>query len=285
MTASRPSTSAVHPVYLESLGPDVSLAVAVVRDVVRFMRAAEPDAARNRLAKADASPVTAVDLAVQAYVASRLAQHFPDDSLVAEEDASALRADTASGVCERVVGLVGQMLPGRGLETEQVLASIDRGRGACGRRFWTLDPVDGTQGLLRGGQYVIALALLIDGTVQVGIVGCPRLSLPNPPTVPAASPEHAVVAAVENDAEGGVALAVRDRGAWWTSLRGSHLARLSVSTESDPAAARTLHSRESRHSDSDELHRSSGNWAVTPPQSRWTARRNKCCWLLAPPSW
>jgi 3'(2'), 5'-bisphosphate nucleotidase len=77
---------------------------------------------------------------------------------VAEEDASAMRAETASGICERVIGLVGQMLPGLRLETEQVLAWIDRGNGACGRRFWTLDPVDGTQGLLRGGQYVIALA-------------------------------------------------------------------------------------------------------------------------------
>jgi 3'(2'), 5'-bisphosphate nucleotidase len=253
-TATRPSTGAVQPVYLESFGADVAFAVEAVRDVVRFMRTAEPDAARHRIAKADASPVTAVDLAVQAYVASRLAQHCPGDSLVAEEDARALRADTTSGLCERVIALVGQMLPERTLETEQVLAWIDRGRGTCGHRFWTLDPVDGTQGLLRGGQYVIALALVIDGTVQVGIIGCPRLSLTTAPASPADSPERAVVAA-EDEAEGGVALAVRDRGAWWTSLRSNRLTRLSVSTESDPAAARALHSRESRHSDSDELHR------------------------------
>jgi 3'(2'), 5'-bisphosphate nucleotidase len=94
--------------------------------------------------------------------------------------------------------------------------------------------------------------------VQVGIVGCPRLSLttaPAPAAAPADSPERAVVAAVEDDAQGGVAIAVRDRGAWWMSLTGGRLTRLSASTESDPAAARALHSRESRHSDSDELHR------------------------------
>jgi 3'(2'), 5'-bisphosphate nucleotidase len=183
--------------------------------------------------------------------------HFPDDPLVAEEDASGLRAD-ANEVRARVVELVGRMLPGTGLETERVLAWIDRGRGACGRRFWTLDPIDGTQGLLLGGQYVIALALVIDGTVEIGILGCPHLSLttaPASPGAPADSGDHAVVVAVEDDAEGGVAIAVRDRGAWWMPLHGSHLTRLSVSTESNPARTRALHSRDSRHSDLEQLRR------------------------------
>jgi len=147
-------------------------------------------------------------------------------------------------------------LPGGStLEPEQVLAWIDRGRGACGHRFWTLDPIDGTKGLLRGGQYVIALALLVDGAVQIGIVGCPRLSVTTAPASQPESGEHAMVAALEGDVEGGVAVAVRGRGAWWMSLHGNHLTRLSVSSESDPAQTRALHSLESRHSDVDELHR------------------------------
>jgi 3'(2'), 5'-bisphosphate nucleotidase len=248
-------TEALHAVRLESLGTDVAFACEAVRDATHFMRTAERDAAGYTLTKANTSPVTAADFVVQALVASRLARQFPDDPLVAEEDASALRADTASAICERVVGLVGQMLPGLEVEREQVLAWIDRGSGACDRRFWTLDPIDGTKGLLRGGQYVIALALVIDGRVQIGILGCPRLSVTPPPASPADSPKHAVVAAVEDDAEGGVAIALRDRGAWWMSLHGSHLTRLSVSTESNPARTRALHSCESRHSDLEQLHR------------------------------
>jgi 3'(2'), 5'-bisphosphate nucleotidase len=179
------------------------------------MRTAERDAVGCTLVKANASPVTAADFIVQAFLASRLARHFPDDPLVAEEDATALRAVTASQVRGRVVELVGQLLPRAELEAGQVLAWIDRGSGSCGHRFWTLDPIDGTKGLLRGSQYVIALALVIDGTVQIGILGCPRLSVttaPASPAAPADSPEHAVVAAVEDGAEGGVAIAVRDRG-------------------------------------------------------------------------
>ena len=41
--------------------------------------------------------------------------------------------------------------------------------------FWALDPVDGTNGFLRGGQYAIALGLIVDGKVMVGAVACPNL--------------------------------------------------------------------------------------------------------------
>ena len=52
-------------------------------------------------------------------------------------------------------------------ETDGILAAIDRGQHAGGAagRFWTLDPIDGTKGFLRGGQYAIALALLEGGHV------------------------------------------------------------------------------------------------------------------------
>jgi len=219
------------------------------------MRGAERSAIAHTFTKANGSPVTVADLVVQAFVASRLARNFSGDPLVAEEDASVLRTGEVSQVREHVVRLVGQMLPGTDAETEHVLAWIDRGRGACGRRFWTLDPIDGTKGLLRGGQYVIALALVVDGTVEIGVVGCPRLSITTAPASQADVSDQVMLAAVEGDADGGVAIAVRNRGAWWMPLDGGRLTRLLVSSESNPAKTRALHSRESRHSDVDELHR------------------------------
>ena len=41
--------------------------------------------------------------------------------------------------------------------------------------MWVLDPVDGTKGFLRGDQYSVCLALIVDGIVQLGVVGCPNL--------------------------------------------------------------------------------------------------------------
>ena len=60
---------------------------------------------------------------------------------------------------------------------EEMLRLIDMGRSEGGRegRFWALDPIDGTKGFLRGGQYAVCLALVVDGDVKVGLLGCPNL--------------------------------------------------------------------------------------------------------------
>ena len=49
--------------------------------------------------------------------------------------------------------------------------------------MWTLDPIDGTKGFLRGGQYAVCLALLINARVKLGVIGCPNL-----PLIPSSSP-------------------------------------------------------------------------------------------------
>jgi len=41
--------------------------------------------------------------------------------------------------------------------------------------MWTVDPIDGTKGFLRGEQYAVCLALIVDSEVQVGVIGCPNL--------------------------------------------------------------------------------------------------------------
>lgn len=43
-------------------------------------------------------------------------------------------------------------------------------------RTWVLDPIDGTKGFLRGEQFCIALSLIEDGEVKLGLLACPNLS-------------------------------------------------------------------------------------------------------------
>lgn len=43
--------------------------------------------------------------------------------------------------------------------------------------MWTIDPIDGTKGFLRGEQYAVCLALIVDAQVKVGVIGCPNLPL------------------------------------------------------------------------------------------------------------
>ena len=57
-----------------------------------------------------------------------------------------------------------------------MLGWIDRGGAdATARRYWTLDPIDGTKGFLRREQYAVALGLIEDGRVVLGVLGCPNL--------------------------------------------------------------------------------------------------------------
>jgi 3'(2'), 5'-bisphosphate nucleotidase len=107
-----------------------------------------------------------------------LAEALPGDPIVGEEDAGALRRDEQSELRRSVVEHVSRELSER-VTAEQVLEWIDHGNAeAAGRRYWTLDPIDGTKGFLRGEQYAVALALIEDGEVVLGVLGCPNLSGP-----------------------------------------------------------------------------------------------------------
>jgi 3'(2'), 5'-bisphosphate nucleotidase len=81
--------------------------------------------------------------------------------------------------------------------------------------MWTLDPIDGTKGFLRGGQYAVCLALLVDARVELGVIGCPNLPSISPPSPPS-SQSTTAERAKDND-DGAQA---QDRGALFVAVRG-----------------------------------------------------------------
>ena len=139
--------------------------------------------------KNDKSPVTIGDYGAQALIIQAIRHNFPKDEIVGEEEASMLRdnqtlADQVWGVVKHTrLGADGkesdaeQELGGPLESPEQMLEAIDAGNSAGGPkgRYWALDPIDGTLGFLRGGQYAVCLALIEDGEVKVGVLGCPNL--------------------------------------------------------------------------------------------------------------
>ena len=127
------------------------------------------------LQKRDKSPVTVADFASQAIVCAMLEEAFPLDPIVGEESAKALREDAQASLRRTVVERVRDEVAAAA-DDDAVLAWIDRGAAeARGPRYWTLDPIDGTKGFLRGEQYAVALALIEDGEVVLGVLGCPNL--------------------------------------------------------------------------------------------------------------
>jgi 3'(2'), 5'-bisphosphate nucleotidase len=133
------------------------------------------------LAKKDRSPVTVADFGSQALIARAFGEAFPDDPVIAEEDAAELRLPENATILDQVVRRVravgaGHDGDGGAPGADEVCRWIDRGgEGSYRERFWTLDPIDGTKGFLRGEQYAIALALIVEGRVVVSTLACPGL--------------------------------------------------------------------------------------------------------------
>jgi 3'(2'), 5'-bisphosphate nucleotidase len=152
-------------------------ATAAVRAAARACKSVQERLVRpETLEKEDKSPVTVADFASQAIVCAALEDALPADPIVGEEDAASLRESSQAALRSAVVERVAEQ---RGAtDAEQVLAWIDRGNAdASTPRYWTLDPIDGTKGFLRGEQYAIALGLIEDGEVVLGVLGCPNLPL------------------------------------------------------------------------------------------------------------
>ena len=159
-------------------GADLRAAIDAVREASRACHAIQQRLVRpETLEKKDTSPVTVADFASQGIVCAKLADYRADDALVGEESADALREPEQAALVEVVAGSVCAAL-GRDASQDQVLSWIDRGSApAQGDRYWTLDPIDGTKGFLRGAQYAVALGLIEGGEVVLGVLGCPNLPL------------------------------------------------------------------------------------------------------------
>jgi 3'(2'), 5'-bisphosphate nucleotidase len=151
-------------------------AVAAVRRACVVCRAVQADLASIAMqTKDDRSPVTVADYASQAVVCDHLHRaglrgSRADVPMVAEEGADALRAADPA--------LRTAVAHHAGMTEDDAVAAVDRGGAdppAEGQPWWTLDPIDGTKGFLRGEQYAVALALVEDGQVVLGVLGCPNL--------------------------------------------------------------------------------------------------------------
>lgn len=186
-------------------------AIAAAREAAALCQAVQAGLV-DAMQKADKSPVTVADFGSQALVCRRLKAAFPEDDIVAEEDATALREQPA--MCEVVRGYVRRFVPEA--TAAEVCDWIDAGNGQVRDRYWTLDPIDGTKGFLRNDQYAVALALVEGGQVKVAVLACPKLPVkmderPGPRGVLFAAVRDEGV--VQMSLEGGEATPVRVAGA------------------------------------------------------------------------
>lgn len=213
--------------------------------------------------KLDRSPVTVGDYTVQALVNFIISKYFPDDEIVGEEDSSELLNDGDHQHLHKIVQFTNQALNQDRLSTEtdegiwrkyrnqesldrdRLIELIDMGKSSGARhgrtgRFWTLDPIDGTKGFLRGGQYAVCLALIVDGEVVLGVIGTPNLPVLGPLT------------STDKQPTGVLFLAERGSGAFQRALEHGEYTRVQMRShtpESLAANGSFCESFESAHSD------------------------------------
>jgi 3'(2'), 5'-bisphosphate nucleotidase len=198
---------------------------------------AEAPGGPQALEKAAGEPVTIADYGAQALILRTIREAFPDHAIVAEEAAGHLRHDVEPPVQARVAALVGRALGGA-VAFEQVCEWLDHA-GRPGSDFrWTVDPLDGTKGFLRGDQYAIAIGLLREGRPWAGVLVCPHLG------AALAGPGREAPAA-----RGFVFAAAHGRGATAAPMAGGAWQPIRATATGDPRSARIVASVEARHGD------------------------------------
>ncbi len=200
----------------------IAAAIAAAQLCEKVRREIVPEA----IEKKDRSPVTIADYGAQALICRALAASFPNDPVVGEEDAAELRQPAMAETLAKVTQYVQAVAPDA--TPAQVTQWIDHGNGDVGPRYWTLDPIDGTKGFLRGDQYAVALALVVGGEVKVGVLACPALSL-------------------HTGQAGLLFVAVRGEGATMSSLAGGNPQPIRVVGADDAQNLRFVESVEAGH--------------------------------------
>ncbi len=220
---------------------EVKFAMRAVCQAAQLVRTVQAEMISPALTKEDRSPVTVADFAAQALVAQLLAETFADQPLVGEEQAAVLREPEQHEHLRRVTEFVGRYVAD--VTSEQALEWIALGEAEPTDLFWTLDPVDGTKGFLRGDQYVVALAQIERGEVKVAVLGCPGLADAHRPNIN--EPDI--------NGQGSLLVATPGGGTWTAPLEEASLEnlaafrRLHVSDIDDPRRARLLRSVEAAH--------------------------------------
>ena len=176
----------------------------------------------DTLIKKDRSPVTIADLASQAVICKTLKEAYPQMPIIAEEDAQSLGQPENKAVLDKIA----EMLPE--MTRDEILDSIDAGNGTQADEFWTLDPIDGTKGFLRGDQYAVALALIHNGQPVLGVLGCPNLS-------------------PQGGAEQGLLFYTAGNGAYYKNMGADQATAVQASENDGSGPVRFLESVESGH--------------------------------------
>jgi HAL2 family 3'(2'),5'-bisphosphate nucleotidase len=209
---------------------ELAAAISAVQKASRICKTvSEASSPISSVQKEDHSPVSVADLASQALITLELREYYPEDPIVGEEESKTIQQHKNLG--NKVLDLIHQETNTLNLET--LLEIMDYGSKSfnSNKRFWTVDPIDGTKGFLRGEQFAVALALLEQGQVVLGVLGCPNMTINN----------------TESENRGALLYAVKDHGTFIMPINGQNPKKVFVDSITSVSMARFCESVEKNH--------------------------------------
>ena len=206
--------------------------IDAVKKASLVIRQIQQDLTITALDKDDKSPVTVADFTAQAIINRLLSQSLDQFKLVGEEDSASLHNSANPSFLPVIHHYTKTVFPNATMSN--VSEWIDLGKSSPEGDYWTLDPIDGTKGFIRQDQFAIALAYIVSGTVQIGVLACPNLSQAHVP---------------DKGGEGSLLYAVRGQGCWTTPLfhENHQPTQLFVSKQTNLSEAVMLGSYEGGH--------------------------------------
>jgi len=205
----------------------VILAMRIINSIQKELYAIDT------ITKADKSPVTIADFTSQAIICKILNDNFPEIPIVAEESSNVLKNFEHKEILEKIIHFIEKEPQVREMINRDILfETIDFGCQSTGKIFWTLDPIDGTKGFIRGEQYAVALALIAEKEVKLGILGCPNLKFKN-----------------DRSKSGYLFSAIRNEGAEIFNVEKKTSKKTNISNISVKKKMKFIESYESSHSD------------------------------------
>lgn len=172
---------------------ELVVATEAVRKASLFARSIQVNALREvektTITKEDGSPVTIADYGAQAIIINAIKANFPKDQIVAEEASTGLSKEFLGRILETLssahalydkfaatkISFANEEFPLNIISDLTKVLDYGAYNGGSEGRFWCLDPIDGTKGFIRGAQFAVCLALIVNGTVELGVIGCPNL--------------------------------------------------------------------------------------------------------------
>lgn len=145
---------------------EVSAIVEIMKDAIPLTIRAQKELVSDEIkSKNDGTIVSICDFATQAVIMTGINKLLPGDDVLGEEDMKKISPD--------FLKMVKTLLPPE-IDPVEACSKAIRTIGPENHRTWVVDPIDGTEGFVNHGTYVIATCLLVDLKPQVSITAWPQ---------------------------------------------------------------------------------------------------------------